>query len=125
MNRPRPVLTASAASGAATGIALVLAFLGYAQASKDVSGAAEGIGSAVAFLAPLLAHSAAGAVAQTKVTPSADPRNDNGEALVPESILHTLAVEPDEYWRNADTSDLEPATPPAAAAESSQLPPGP
>lgn len=85
--RPRPVLTSNAIAGGVTGLAGVLAFLGYANAATDLSGEAQGIGGAIAFLVPTLIHLVTGGVAQSKVTPLADPMADDGTPLVKATTL--------------------------------------
>lgn len=114
MKRPRPVLTASSVSGLITGIALVAAFLGYAQVSKDLSGAAQTIGSTVALILPIVTHATAGVVAQRAVTPMSDPRDKNGNALVPEYLIHASLHDADAYY-NTDNSDLVPGSTVAAS----------
>jgi hypothetical protein len=85
--RPRPVLTSNAIGGAVTGLAGILAFLGYANTATDLSGEAQGIGAALAFLVPTLIHLVTGGVAQTMVTPLADPIAHDGTPLVKATTL--------------------------------------
>jgi hypothetical protein len=85
--RPRPVLTSNAIGGAVTGLAGILAFLGYANTATDLSGEAQGIGAALAFLVPTLIHLVTGGVAQTMVTPMSAPIAQDGTPLVKATTL--------------------------------------
>lgn len=83
MKRPRPVLTAAGIAGAVTSLASLAAWLGYADIANDLSTRASTIGSLVVVLLGYLPHHVSAVVAERKVTPTADPRNDDGAQLVP------------------------------------------
>jgi hypothetical protein len=82
VNRPRPVLTGDAIGGAVHAVALVAAFLGYANVATSIDGEAQGIVSAALVVATLVAHFLPGLFAQQAVTPLSDPRDAAGNQLV-------------------------------------------
>lgn len=110
MTRPRPVLTAASFTSLGTSLAGIATFLGYAQQSGKIPGVVEAVGSVVIAVLGL-AHVGAAAAVQQKVTPTADPRDDQGRPLAPAVDVRTVPA-------------LEPVSPVAAGPGVAMEPPG-
>lgn len=102
MNRPRPVLTRAGIAGAVTAVAALAGWLGYVGPAANLSAHADAIGGVIVAVLAYLPHHVAAKSAEKVVTPTADPRDDDGNPLTTVGDI----VAPDDTAVDGEASDI-------------------